>query len=132
MLKRTFGRLLLGLLVITGLAGTIEDNSISKKERKHVLTMMKTSKDEALSSVRNLSEAQLNFKSTSEEWSVKECIYHIAASEKTLWSLFENTMKSPANPEKRIEIKITDEQFVHMMKDRSSKFKTMEKLEPQN
>jgi hypothetical protein len=41
-------------------------------------------------------------------------------------------MKGPANPEKRAEIKVTDEQFVKMMEDRSTKFKTMTPLEPPN
>ena len=132
MLKRTIGRSLLGLLVITGLAGTINDSSLSKKERKYAIGLMKTTKDEAIQSVKNLSDAQLNFKASPESWSAKECMYHIAASEKLLWSTLEKTMKEPANPEKRAEIKITDEQFVEMMEDRSKKFKTAEPFEPKN
>lgn len=132
MIKTTIGRSLLGLLVITGLAGTINDNSLSKKERKYAISLMKDTKDEALQSVRNLSEAQLNFKANPESWSTKECMYHIATSEKLLWGVLEKTMKEPANPEKRVEIKVTDESFVKMMEDRSKKFKTMEPFEPKN
>src|SRR5690349_1743282 len=114
MIKRTLGRSLLTLLVITGLAGTINDSSISSKERKFAVNLMKDTKTEVLASFKNLSEQQLNFRAAEDKWSVKDCIYHIAASEKALWSMLEAAMKGAANPEKRAEIKVTDEQFVKM------------------
>ena len=132
MLKRTMGRSLLTLLVITGLAGTIKDLSLSKSERKSAIGLMKETKTEALNSVKGLSVAQLNFKAAPDKWSVKECMYHIAISEKNLWDLIEATMKAPANPEKRAEIKMTDEQLIKMMEDRSFKVKTQEAFEPKN
>ena len=132
MLKRTTGRLLLSLLVITGLAGTSNVNSLSKEERKYALGLMKETYKEVLKSVKGLSEEQLSFKAAPDKWSVKDCIYHIAATEKGLWGMLEGIMKSPANPEKRTEIKMTDEQLVNMIKDRSAKFKTSEPFEPKN
>jgi hypothetical protein len=62
MLKRTKGRLLLTLLVITGLAGTLKDASISKKERKSAVSLMKDTKSDVINSVKGLSDAKLNFK----------------------------------------------------------------------
>jgi hypothetical protein len=59
MLKRTMGRSLLTLLVITGLAGTINDLSLSKTERKTAISLMKDTKAEVMKSVKGLSEAQL-------------------------------------------------------------------------
>lgn len=132
MLKRTKGRLLIALLVISGLAGTIHSGSISQKERKFALKEMKETKNEVLKSIKGLSDKQLNFKSAPDHWSVQECIYHIALSEKNLRELLEKTMKAPANPEKRTEIKVTDEQFVNMIKDRTNKVKTQEAFEPKN
>jgi PHP family Zn ribbon phosphoesterase len=126
------GRSLLTLLVITGLAGTINDMSLSKLERKSAINLMKDTKKELFSSVKGLSEAQLNFKATPDKWSVKECVYHIAISEKNLWDLMEATMKAKANPEKRSEMKMTDEQLIKMMEDRSFKVKTQEAFEPKN
>jgi hypothetical protein len=132
MLKRTKGRLLLTLLVITGLAGTLKDTSISEKERKTATGLLKDTKTDALKSVKGLSDAQLNFKADADHWSVKECMYHIAISEKNLWDMLEGSMKTAANPEKRSEIKITDDQLIKMMEDRSNKVKTIAPLEPQN
>jgi hypothetical protein len=132
MLKRTQGRLLLSLLVITGLAGTLNDTTLSHKERKSAMSLMKDTKADVLKSVKGLSDKQLNFKAAPDRWSVKECAYHIAISEKKLWDLMETTLKAPANPEKRSEIKMTDDQLIRMMEDRSFKVKTSEPFEPKN
>jgi PHP family Zn ribbon phosphoesterase len=132
MLKRTMGRSLLTLLVITGLAGTINDTSLSKQDRKSAITLMKDTKGDVLKAVKGLSETQLNFKAAPDKWSVKECMYHIAISEKNLWDLMEATMKAPANPEKRSKMKMTDEQVIKMMEDRSFKVKTVAAFEPVN
>jgi hypothetical protein len=132
MLKRTKGRLLLTLLVVTGLAGTLNDTSISSKERKVSSHLMKDSKTDLIKSVRGLSDAQLNYSTGPDQWSVKDCVYHLAATEKGIWQLLEMTMKAPANPEKRAEIKVTDEEFIKMMEDRSRKVKTNAAMEPKN
>ena len=126
------GRSLLTLLVITGLAGTINDNSLSNTERKAAINLMKDTRADALKSIKGLSDAQLNFKSAPDKWSVKECIYHIAGAEKLLWTMYEGAMKAPANPEKRSEIKVTDEQLVQMIKDRSMKAQAPEPIQPKN
>lgn len=132
MLKRKIGRYLLTLLVITGLAGTLDDNSVSKSERKFALGIMKESYKDAVKSVNGLSEAQLNFKAAADKWSVKDCMLHIAGAEKLLWTMFEGAMKTPPNPEKRSEIKVTDEQVVNMVQDRSKKNDAPEPLQPKN
>ena len=132
MIKRKMGRYLLTLLVITGLAGTIEDNTISKTERKYALTLMKDTYKEAVKATKDLSETQLDFKAAPDKWSVKNCIYHIAATEKMLWGMFEGAMKAPANPKKRSEIKVTDEQVVNMIEDRSRKAQAPEAAQPKN
>ena len=130
MLKRTKGRLLLTLLVITGLAGTLNDNALTEKERKFVVHNLKDTKSEVQKSIKGLSDAQLNFKTAPDRWSVKECLYHITLTEKGLWDMFEANMKAPATPEKRSEIKVTDEGIVKMISDRSTKVKTIEPFQP--
>ena len=130
--RRKYGYLLLTMLVISGLAGTPHNNSLSKKERKFAAEHMKNTKADVLDAVKGLTEAQLNYRPAADKWTVKECAYHIAISEKNLWGMLESSLKSAANPEKRSEIKITDEQLVKMMEDRTTKFKTFETFEPKN
>ena len=132
MLKRTKGYVLLTLLVVTGLAGTIRDTTLSKKERKFAADHLKDTKSEVLRSVEGLSSSQLDFKQASDRWSVKECVYHITLAERNLWHMLESSMSTPANPEKRSEIKVTDDQIIKMVEDRSTKVKTAEPFEPKN
>jgi DinB superfamily len=132
MIKRTTGRLLLLLLVATGFAGTVNDTAISKSERKYASGLIKETYKAAVVSAKGLSEAQLNYKAAPDKWSVRDCIYHIAGAEKLLWTMFEGTMKSAANPELRSEIKVTDEQFVKMVQDRSQKAQAPEPIQPKN
>lgn len=132
MLKRKLGVCLLTLLVITGLAGTINENSITNPERKSAAGLMKDTYKDVVEAVNGLSDQQLNFRAADDKWSVKECMYHIAATEKSIWSQLEGAMKSQANPEKRSEIKLTDEQVVKIVEDRSFKARAPETVQPKN
>ena len=109
MLKRTLGRSFLMLLMLTGFAGTIDESSISQKERKLVVSLMKENRGAIWNSVKDLSDAQLAFRSAPGAWSIRDCIYHIAATERSLWSLLETSMQAPAAPEKRTAIRLSDE-----------------------
>ena len=105
---------------------------ISQKERKDAIKLLKDTEKGVFDQVKGLSEAQLKFKPAPDRWSVEECVKHIAASEEMLWQATEGTLKAAANPEKRSEIKATDEQLVKNIEDRSTKRKTIEKLMPEN
>jgi len=132
MRRSKYGYLLLALLVVTGFAGTLTSTSLTGKERKLAATHLKDTKGNFLKSIKGLSNAQLDFKSAPDKWSIKECAYHIAIAEKNLWQVLDAAMQQPANPEKRSEIKMSDDQLVRMVEDRSKKFKTTEQLEPKN
>ena len=131
MLKRTKGIVLLMLLVLTGLAGRVFSETISSKERKFVLDHLKDSKSYFLKNVKGLSEAQLNFKASPERWSIKECIQHITLAEGDLWNWVDATLKKPANPEKRNEVKRSDEQVISMLENRSQKAQAPESIRPE-
>jgi len=117
MLKRRLGVYLITLLVITGLAGTINDDSITKPQRKYAIGLMKESYRDIIESVNKLSGQQLNFQTSTNSSSIKEFIFQFAATEKYLWQKFENAMKNQANPEKRSNIKISDDQIANLEED---------------
>ncbi|MEI9942757.1 MAG: hypothetical protein WDN26_00910 [Chitinophagaceae bacterium] len=117
MLKRTKGRLLLTLLVTTGLAGTLKHTSLTSQERKLAVNLMKDSRTEVLNSTKGLSEKQLRFKPSKESKSIGIYIEQVAVTENDLWQLLETTMKAPANSEKRLEVKFNDEELIKMIED---------------
>lgn len=123
------------LVVLAGIAMLVSFSSpvetLTEKERKFATSNLKATKAALMKSVNGLSEAQLNFKPAADKWSVKECVFHLAISEAALWQWVEGTMKAPPNPEKRSEIKMTDEQVIAGTSSRANKVKTFETLEPQ-
>ena len=130
--RKTYNYLLLLFIVFSGLAGTPTDDVLSKKERKFAAEHMKNTKVELHDAIKGLSAAQLTYKISADKWSVQECIYHIAISEKTLWTMLETSMKAGPTPEKKKDLKVTDEEVIKMTEDRTNKVKTFSPLEPQN
>jgi uncharacterized damage-inducible protein DinB len=123
---------LLILVAIISLVAFTVDPTISKNERKIATSFIKDSEKNVLRSLGNLSDEQLRYKSAPDKWSVQDCMMHIAASEKMLWGALDQTLKAAANPEKRAEIKMTDEDVMKKIEDRTNKVKTVAPLEPQN
>lgn len=121
--RKTYGYILLTMLIVSGLAGTPTNNSLSKKERKFVTDHMKSTKAELINSFKGWSEAQLNYRSAPDKWSASDYVYHLAAAENGLWQLLETTLKESPNPEKRSEIRLTDDQLTNSIQDWSFKTK---------
>ena len=130
--RKTYHYLLLLFIVFSGLAGTPTDDVLSKKERKFAADHLKNTKTDLQNAIKGLSASQLDYKPSADKWSVKECVYHIAISEKNLWAMLEKSMKEPTSPEKKKDLKVTDEQVVKMIESRENKVKTFGPLEPQN
>ncbi len=74
-------------------------------------------------SVEGLTEAQLQFKPAPDRWSISQCLEHIVLTEKMIFDYAKKGMESPANPEKRKELKSSDEAIIKMVNDRSFKAK---------
>src|SRR5690349_1623043 len=115
MLKRTTGRFLLTTLVITGLAGTIKNTSLTSEERKSLVNDLKETRTEFVGSVKNLSDAQLDFKPSLQSWSIRDCIHYIASSEKEMWAKLDAIMKEPAVNEKPSVMRMADEDVTAMV-----------------
>ncbi len=117
--RKKYGYFLLTMLIVSGLAGTPTDNSLSKKERKFASEHLKNTKADLIATIKDFDETQLNFKSSIDMISALDCVYHLVATENYLWQLLEKTMKSAVNPEKRNEITFTDEKLINTIQDKS-------------
>ncbi len=105
---------------------------LTNSERKMVAKHLKSTLKTLQKTVKGLTEEQMNFKPGDGQWSVKECVYHIALSETNLWTWMQGVTAAPANPDKRSEIKMTDEQLIAAIGSREQKVKTFETFEPKN
>ncbi|HEY6503986.1 MAG TPA: DinB family protein [Chitinophagaceae bacterium] len=112
MLKRTTGRLLLALLVTTGLAGTLNNSSLSQKERKQAIALIKSSRTEVLNSISGLSDRQMNYRPSPGEHTIGELITKMIALEKTGCDAIKTRLEMPSNSEDRLSITLTDDQLL--------------------
>ncbi|WP_431216777.1 DinB family protein [Puia sp. P3] len=113
------------------LALGLAPGTMSPDERKFALDYYQKTKARLLKDLKGLSEAQMNFRADTGRWSVYECTEHIALSENMMWEWVQMAQKQAAAPEKRGEVKVTTDQLMKMMTDRSHKVKTMPPLEPE-
>lgn len=125
-------KLLLCLAVI-GLASFIPVTSgLTEAERNTATKFLAETETGVLEAVSGLSEAQLAFKPAPDKWSVEDCMKHIAATETGLWQMTEGNIKQASNPEKRTEIKWSDDDVMKNIENRTNKVKTFPPFEPQN
>jgi hypothetical protein len=120
--------LALSLIAITaGFAQTL-----TQGERDRALSELYVSRKQFLDSVAGLSEAQWNFKPAPAVWSIAECAEHIAVADDLLLNGLPKLMQSPAEPQKRAEVKGKDELVLKQTLDRSHKFQAPEMLVPKH
>jgi hypothetical protein len=115
MLKRTKGRFLLTLLVITGFAGTVNNAAPTKQERKQAVELLKDSKADLQKEMKGLSKSQLDFKPSPTSWNIRECFFHIASVEEKSWSLIESAMKKPSQSRERAKVQQTDDELLQKL-----------------
>jgi uncharacterized damage-inducible protein DinB len=127
LMKRIF--LLLPFVVILM---ALNPGQLTKDERKFAGKFLKESEKALADAVKGLSDAQLKYKPSADAWSIEDVVKHIAVTEKGLRMMMDATVKQAANPEKRSNIKATDQQVIQMLEDRSQKYKTDERGEPKN
>jgi hypothetical protein len=127
-MKKLFILPFLALLVLAA----SDPTTIEKKERKFAAGFLKDTKSDVVKTVKGLSQAQLTFHSAPDRWSVEDCLKHIAAAEMGLRQMLDQNLKQAATPEKRTEVKVSDEDLIKMVEDRSHKAQAPEQLRPEN
>lgn len=123
-------KIVLSLAVISLFSFRLADTSLTADERKALAENLTKSRDFMLKTLKGLSPAQLNFKSSPESWSVAECAEHLAISESLIWGMVDGALKPAADPSRRGEVKMSDEAVTNAITDRSHKVKTGEAFVP--
>lgn len=110
--------------------GISSDTGLTKKERKMAVKEMTNSQKRLFKAIKGLSENQLNFKSSPNAWSVAECVEHITISENMISGMLEGALKTPADPSRRSEVKMSDEKVLAVIRYRSTKAQAPEPFQP--
>lgn len=118
--------LLLTVAVLSGITAFRPVQKNSQEDRTLLITQLQQTRDNLLKDVQGLTDAQLEYKPAPDRWSVIECVEHISLIEKAITDGVQHLVQQPANPEKRADIKTTDEQILKNVEDRSHKAKAPE------
>jgi hypothetical protein len=112
---------------------TSAQTMLTPEEREAALKSLQATHDAFLQSIAGLSEKQWRFKPAPDRWSVAEVSEHITVTENMIFGMIQSKiMTGPATPEKRSEVKVTDDQILKMVPDRTHKFQAPEPLKPTN
>ena len=104
---------------------------LSRGERDRAMSELHATRKRFLDSIAGLSQAQWNFKSAPQVWSIAQIADHVVVSEGALFDVIQKKLlTSPAQPGKRGSTKAKDEQVLRVMPDRSQKRKAPDYLEP--
>jgi hypothetical protein len=104
--------------------------TLSQHDRDYLMSQMHATRKLFLDSVADLTPEQWNFKAGPDRWSIAECAEHIAVSEDFIFNIPQTMLKSEATPERRKDVKATDEKITEMTVDRTVKFKAPEPMVP--
>jgi hypothetical protein len=119
------------LACLLSLAALGSAQVLTQDERDRALSELHATRKLFLDAVAGLTPAQWNYKPGGDAWSIAECAEHIAVSEDVLFDLVsKRMMSSPAQPEKRAEVRGKDEKVLTIITDRSHKAKAPASLTP--
>lgn len=127
-----FMKKILLLLAIAGMASfrTTDADPISNADRAKLVEQLESSQALLTQTVAGLSAAQFNFRPAEGKWSILECIEHISMAEGAIFQWIGGSLKEPADSSRRSEIKVTDENLIQQVPNRSQKFNAPEMLQP--
>ncbi|MBK1440197.1 DinB family protein [Parapedobacter sp. ISTM3] len=102
----------------------------ARHDKSFLLDYYQQTYDDLEKAVAGLSEAQLRFKPAPDRWSISECLEHIILTEKMLFGFAQEVFAQSPNAERRGAIKMTDEEIINGIKDRSFKVQASKELTP--
>lgn len=134
-MKRPFYHLLALCLILGSVSTRVNaqnQQSAAQKNKKDLADYYQQTFDALKKSTENLSTAQLRFKPAADKWSVGQCLEHIVTTEKMLFGFAKQAIEKPASPERRSEVKASDEDIIRGINDRSYKAKATDDLTGKN
>ena len=114
MFKRTKGYVLLTLLVITGLASQVKNETLRTQERRILLQHLKDSKKDFIASIEDLKNHQLDFKSTASSLSIRDNIGQLNEIECSLWKIACKKLETDKETDKAVKSAHVDENIKNL------------------
>ena len=108
----------------------ISEVSVKETIKVELKEYFKKTRETLEDHIEGLSDKQLSFKPSPNVWSVSQCLEHIIKTEEMLFEMTKNALAGEPNPERKDEVKMSDEDIIAGITDRSSKAQASESLMP--
>lgn len=112
----------------TPVVKTVVTSDVKQKDKAFLNTYFQQTYDALERSVDGLSAGQLNFKRSPEQWSINQCLEHIVLTERMLFDEAKKNLQAAASPKRRKDVKVSDEEIIKGISDRSHKVKAPDAL----
>ncbi|MEM7380413.1 MAG: DinB family protein [Bacteroidota bacterium] len=123
-------RIILPVLLLVLASFSTVEFKLSDADRQMAIAELQRSQNRLLGEIEGLSEAQLNYLIGEDAWSIAGCVEHIVASEESFGEMLKGALKTPANPAKRSEVVMSDDEILANITSRENKVKTSADFEP--
>ncbi|WP_422083123.1 DinB family protein [Ulvibacterium sp.] len=123
-------KVVLPILVLALFGFGLKSPGLTDTDREMAVKELTRTQKYLKQTVKGLSPEQMEFKPSPETWSIAECVEHLAISENIFHGMLQGALKIPADPSQRDSVKLTDQQLLGIIIDRSKKVKTREEFEP--
>ncbi len=100
------------------------------RDIKDIFGYLDETKESLEASLDDLSAEQMQFRPDDESWSVAQIVEHIIIVEGALKSMLETRIQAGENLDKKSEIKMSDEDVVALITNRSEKIQTQDQFQP--
>ncbi|MGH9805284.1 MAG: DinB family protein [Candidatus Acidiferrales bacterium] len=119
------------LLLVLLAALALPAQELSKEDFEKGVKHLTGTRDAIVEATKSFSDAQWNFKTAPERWSVAECLEHITVTEEFLFKMVSDDMAKPAaeSAEPASE-RAADDKVLAMVTDRSQRFQAPEPVRP--
>lgn len=104
--------------------------TMTKEERAKAIKLLLDSQKETLDALKGLSDAQWNYKSAPEKWSVGEVAEHIWLAEALLFGALQRALATPENANWAEQTKGKNEVLEQLLLNRNGKAQAPEQIKP--
>ncbi len=108
----------------------ITGEKLTDEERAMAVAKLTGTHEKLMKTVEGLSEAQLNYKSSPESWSIANCVEHITISENAFAEMLKGTLEAMPDENMSASASMSDEDLYAMISSRDKKVTTSEPFEP--
>lgn len=103
--------------------------SLTRDEREFASEYLDFTRRLLLDSVTGVDKAELETRKGPFEWTIAECIGHLALAGDLTWKVLHDLLRQPATPEKALEVRVRVKQIMVIMTDRSRRLRTLPHLQ---